>query len=475
MQSYLSLKLGDVNLANQQFSIAKAVYDDLQSSDKSSGVTQRDLLILETFNETYLDHAIKQETVDTLGISFEQLHKSDHLAKGIISACIALINNQLGQFEQAQTMAMISEQEMQLANCWVGLNYSQIHHAQSLAYRGKLLQAQQQFERASALAQQHLGIDNGLKSMISCLVAELHYLQHQPTQAQQLLEQEIAILEDKDCWHDIYAVCFKLAINLGIAQQNQAMARQYLERGRQVVQQRELSRLGDLLDILELKIVASFGDVSEFNALNSQIIRAPYWQNTSAMWQLFSEYYWVMSLNYLNRNVGNQCLSYASKLADLAQQTQQYAYAVRAHCVTALVHWQANKQSQALAEFNHAITLAAQHKIAVVFFEVPPLVEQLLTALKQQKKAHKLLPQRLDFINALLADLGHLQLNAFEQLGLSQREQQIAPYLAKGMTNKQIAQQLGISDNTVKFHLKNLFVKLKVHNRTEAMALLLED
>jgi len=101
MQSYLSLKLGDVNLANQQFSIAKAVYDDLQSSDKSSGVTQRDLLILETFNETYLDHAIKQETVDTLGISFEQLHKSDHLAKGIISACIALINNQLGQFEQA--------------------------------------------------------------------------------------------------------------------------------------------------------------------------------------------------------------------------------------------------------------------------------------------------------------------------------------------------------------------------------------
>ena len=40
------------------------------------------------------------------------------------------------------------------------------------------------------------------------------------------------------------------------------------------------------------------------------------------------------------------------------------------------------------------------------------------------------------------------------------------------MTNKQISAQLGITDNTVKFHLKNMFTKLTVSNRNEAMAVL---
>ena len=53
--------------------------------------------------------------------------------------------------------------------------------------------------------------------------------------------------------------------------------------------------------------------------------------------------------------------------------------------------------------------------------------------------------------------------------GLGQRELEVLTLAAKGMTNKQISYKLGISENTVGAHLANVFRKLKVESRTEAI------
>ena len=53
---------------------------------------------------------------------------------------------------------------------------------------------------------------------------------------------------------------------------------------------------------------------------------------------------------------------------------------------------------------------------------------------------------------------------------LSDREAAVLELLAEGRTNADIARALRMSQNTVKFHLRNLFSKLGVANRTEAAA-----
>lgn len=58
---------------------------------------------------------------------------------------------------------------------------------------------------------------------------------------------------------------------------------------------------------------------------------------------------------------------------------------------------------------------------------------------------------------------------------LTERERDLLSALAKGWSNQRIAEHFGISRNTVKFHLKNLYDKLEVDNRTMAIALLRRD
>jgi len=53
---------------------------------------------------------------------------------------------------------------------------------------------------------------------------------------------------------------------------------------------------------------------------------------------------------------------------------------------------------------------------------------------------------------------------------LTKRERDLLASLAHGHTNAQIAKSLNISLNTVKFHLKNLYEKLSVNNRAQAVA-----
>jgi DNA-binding NarL/FixJ family response regulator len=54
---------------------------------------------------------------------------------------------------------------------------------------------------------------------------------------------------------------------------------------------------------------------------------------------------------------------------------------------------------------------------------------------------------------------------------LTPRELELLEALADGWTNLQIATRTGISENTVKYHLKNLYDKLEVRNRAMAVAL----
>ena len=65
---------------------------------------------------------------------------------------------------------------------------------------------------------------------------------------------------------------------------------------------------------------------------------------------------------------------------------------------------------------------------------------------------------------------------AHEPDALTDREQEVLELLVQGITsNRKLAKQLGVSENTVKFHVRNILDKLHLHNRAQVVSFALRN
>jgi DNA-binding NarL/FixJ family response regulator len=94
--------------------------------------------------------------------------------------------------------------------------------------------------------------------------------------------------------------------------------------------------------------------------------------------------------------------------------------------------------------------------------------DSLFQAIREVARGETTVPGTM--AGRILAALGVPQheRGASHEAGLSAREQEVLRLLSRGATNRQIAESLEISENTVKAHLKSVLRKLGVSNRVEA-------
>jgi len=88
--------------------------------------------------------------------------------------------------------------------------------------------------------------------------------------------------------------------------------------------------------------------------------------------------------------------------------------------------------------------------------------EQLMDALRRVLNGEIYVPDAVFLPQSQPAGNG-------ESAPLTSRQLQILPLLAEGMPNKRIADALGLTEGTVKQHLKDLFRRLNANNRTQAV------
>jgi LuxR family transcriptional regulator, maltose regulon positive regulatory protein len=154
------------------------------------------------------------------------------------------------------------------------------------------------------------------------------------------------------------------------------------------------------------------------------------------------------------------------RLLQSAQEEGRLGVQIEALALQALGHERQGERPQALIALEHALRLAQPEGYVRLFADLGLPLARLL----QAARARAVLP---DYVARLLAAFSHdLPSPALETLPepLTAREQEILEMLAAGLTNRQIADQLVISPQTVKKHTGNIYGKLGVNNRTGAVA-----
>ena len=59
---------------------------------------------------------------------------------------------------------------------------------------------------------------------------------------------------------------------------------------------------------------------------------------------------------------------------------------------------------------------------------------------------------------------------------LTAREREVLELMVKGTTsNRRLAKQLGVSENTIKFHVRNILDKLRLHSRAQVVGYALRN
>ncbi len=134
----------------------------------------------------------------------------------------------------------------------------------------------------------------------------------------------------------------------------------------------------------------------------------------------------------------------------------------------------ARDEAAALAVMEEALMLGAQHQYFRIYIDEGALVTQLLQGLKLRPE-HRAAAPLLRKIQQASAPPAPRKTGSNHSPGvlleeLTQRESQILKRLQSGLSNREIAEAIFVSEGTLKWHLHNIYGKLAVKNRSGALA-----
>lgn len=161
-------------------------------------------------------------------------------------------------------------------------------------------------------------------------------------------------------------------------------------------------------------------------------------------------------------------------LLDRAEAAGRRRRALRLRVLLAVALEREGNERAALRVLREAVKLATAERFARVFVDegdsVVSLLQKLTRVHPETDAEAAAFLQRLTGVEAVDTEPGASQRAASAQDALTRKEAEVLQVLAEGLPNVAIAARLFISEATVRTHLRSINGKLRVHNRTEAIA-----
>jgi LuxR family maltose regulon positive regulatory protein len=381
---------------------------------------------------------------------------------------LGLVYKLLGEMPKAEDYLRSAFEEAQLQNniFIVALALGQLGEVQAL--QGKLSQAQKTFELALQIADQQNTPPSAFFGISRVGIGEIAYEQNQLERAEAYLTAGVSQGRLWNSWecllpgytglarlyqarNDIGKAHRSLVDLLEIAQDNLAIVEPTAETWRAWLWLRE----GTLAQ------VDPWAEKVDVHQPGENFLQ---WELQALM---------VARLR-LAQNRVEEALSILNRLQPQAQAGDRWRRMVDIWLLTCQAHARLGQDEESLEALQQAVTLASPEQLLRPFLDEGQSCRELLAELFPMVQD----PEQRYFLALVMQDFAASPVQdsaarSVSQVGLvealSERELEVLQLMAHGLTNAEIARRLYLSPNTLKAHTQNIYQKMDVHSRVQAV------
>lgn len=473
-RAYLALKDGQIPDARTMVEAARAASPTGLDATSASAF-ERDLINIGTLADLYEDRAFSPEKLHRLRALQEETDPADSLTRGVLCCANALASLSVGDFSDAESRSRGAMRAMRGANSVLGLNYCFLHAGGAAFYQGRFQKAEADYRQARQLAEDNFGADSGLRSLADVVLGALLYWRDEWEEgALAGFDRALTHVENYDGWFEIYAHALDVSVAARLEAGDIDGAENAIRRGQTIAAERGIERLELLAEGRRLDCLVHAGEKLQAARLVGELsVKLPTggWRRDPYIWRPYCEAGLAVA-GAVALTDRSAALTVLDDVIVCARTLGANFYLVRALVRKAAFLYEAGDRGEALSDIVEALELATPERIMKPFRDRPATTSLLRAALKHARE-EALDSVLLGFIGACLetAPASAARAETLGAFALSARELEVLEELAHGSSNKEIARALDLTEHTVKFHLKNIFTKLGVERRGQAIVI----
>ncbi len=450
------------------------------SADPTDMVLARQIRVVRALFSLYADTRLSNIELSALEADLTADRDLEQVHRGLVLNLLSFNFLSRTQLERAGVYGELAFRCLLDSGAHFGAMHQYIHMGQAAFFAGNTVLATENYTRLIDDAQIHMGPGCDLDAIGQVLMAELRVQRGDLAEGAAPLDWALPHIERHDAWFDIFAAGFLTRQTVALVTGDLVGAQDAIAEARRWAQRRGFDRLRRLVERGQARLLLAAGSPDEAaswaersnmgrDALSSMVandlslrlrgsVPATFWAR------------WMTATGDLRR---------ARAVTDALRAMQMVRLHVPNRIEVDLIDLRlmlAEGREAAAASLLSALLLAVPVRdfVAAFLTEGATLLEDL-GALARRAGLPALIAAQLDALRTTRpmpppVPVSHGTGDRALAVEMTEREHGILHLISAGQTNKQIGRTLDLTENTVKFHLRNIFAKLKVNTRTGAIS-----
>ena len=453
---------------------ARALFDatlsHLAPAPRPASEIEHEITVIDHLLHAYSGTDLTDGLFDSLGDAVGRIPSEEHFVKAHHFTVLCGLNSARGQFEVARRYGREAIREFRAGHSIYGEVYIQIHLGDVAYGEGNSSAAAGHYRKALELIRRSFSDDDAMKLIVDVLFAELRYGNNRLGSIPRTAETFPRRLERREAWFNILAAAYVTASNVISIRSGTNAALAMLDDQQNYAVSQRMTSLQNLITSLRATLMLRAGRVDDARAVvdDSGLTTKRYvGANGSNMpWRERDAVVAAIARLLIAEHRPHDALAELTRFLLASRANNHRRSCATYHVLRSIAYDQVGDDCAAAGELHSALDLTADSGEVRVFLDEGQDVGRLLGMFANAPREPE--------VDSGMRDRARSIHDAFKcrdkrSLKLTEREIEVLRELVDGKPNKVIARNMGISHNTVRFHLKNIFAKMNVDNRLRAV------